>query len=173
MRTNVWLTVENNLAVGWWDWYQWFVGGQDGPEPPITDWDRRALQKTVDIPWTAKAFKKATIPQLAPKDQWRLWNLYDVKVPEWIDAGYAQHGKAEEGGDLGVAGNWVWKPEDPQCLYDDHNGEYPWKPNQVLLFMPDVCSDPPDCTTYAPATKVIDVSMVFSQPPREFPSQPT
>ena len=170
MRNNVWLTIENTLAVSWWNWVQWYQGGQQGAEPPITDWDKKALTKVIDLTWSAKAFKKATIPQLAPKDQWRLWSMYDIKLPEWLDAGYAQHGRAEEGGDLGVAGVWYWAEEDTFCAYDD-SGAYPWKPNQVLLFMPDECANE-DCTETQPATQIRDVSFIVGQPPREFPSQP-
>ena len=175
MRTNVWLTVENNLAVSWWQWYQWFRGDREGPEPEISEWDKRALQKVTDIPWSAKAFKKATIPQLAPKDQWRLWNLYDIKVPEWIDAGYNKHGRAEEGGNLGVAGVWEWKETDSICKYNDHNGEYPWKPRQVVLFMPDECvnrDQDGNCDSYESASQITDVILLMDQPLRYFPEQP-
>ena len=167
-RVNVWLTIENALAVSWWQWVQWYQGDQQDPEPPITDWDKNALTKVIDLDWAAKTYKKATIPQLAPKDKWRLWNIYDIKVPQWVEAGFNQHGRAEEGGDIGVAGIWRWNPGDDVCKFD---GQYGWKPNQVVLFMPDICDDP-ECTTLSPATEITDVSLLVGQPGREFISQP-
>ncbi len=169
-RVNVWLTIENALAVSWWQWVQWYRNdGDPANEPSIADWDKNALTKVIDLDWSAKAYKKATIPQLAPKDQWRLWNIYDIKVPQWIEAGFNQHGRAEEGGDIGIAGIWKWTPGSTICKYEPL---YPWKPNQVVLFMPDTCNDP-ECTTTNPATEITDVSLVMGQPPREFIMQPT
>ena len=173
MRNNVWLTIENALAVSWWQWVQWYrTDGDPANEPTIDDWDKGALSKVIDLDWSAKAYKKATIVPLAPKDEWRLWNIYDIKLPEWLEAGYARHGKAEEGGDLGIAGAWTWTEKNSMCVYDE---TYPWKPNQVVLFMPDVCANynpQGECDTYESATQIVDVSLLMGQPPRHFPEQP-
>lgn len=170
-RNNCWLTVEANLAATWEAWLEWRAADPTvrGAEPPIDDWDRRALSKVADSDFTFHPFRQATIEQLAPKDQWRLMSVYDIKVPEWIDAGIARHGDALAGGDLGVGGLWWWEEGDPICALDDR---YQWRPNQIVEFMPEECLSydvENRCTGWAPATVVWDVILLQGQPPRELP----
>ena len=160
MRTNAWITLENNLALTWWDYYQWFIGGQEGPEPPLDDFGKKAIRKLVDIDFAFKCFKKANILSR----EWRMLSVYDVTENQ-LEAGYNQYGDAAQGGDYAVAGYWEWRAGDPMCALLP---TYQWRPNQVIEYMPDVCDDP-DCTTQSPATEVWDVNLLAGQPPRLLP----
>ena len=160
MRTNAWITVENNLAISWWQWLQWLLSDQSGPEPAISDWDKKALTRLVDLTWSFRAFQPAD----ALGKTWRMLNVYDVTHGN-IDAGFNQHGKADEGGDLGCAGFWDWEPNDPICLLSD---VYDWHPTQVIKFIPDQCVDP-QCTTKEPSTEIFQISLLMGQPWRDIP----
>ena len=160
MRTNAWITVENSLAISWWNWLQWFSGDRTEPEPVISEWDKKALTRLVDMTWSFQAFQPAD----ALGKTWRMFGVYDVTHGN-IEAGFNQHGKAEEGGDLGVAGFWSWEPGDPECALSD---EYPWRPDQVIKFIPDQCAAP-DCATQDPATEIYQISLLMGQPWREIP----
>ncbi len=160
MRTNVWLTVENNLAISWWQWLQWYTGDRTGPEPSISEWDKKALTRLVDLTWSFQAFQPAD----ALGKTWRMLSVYDVTHGN-IQAGFNQHGEASEGGDLGCAGFWSWEPGDPICVLSD---VYPWHPQQVSKFIPDQCADL-DCSTQEPATEIFQISLLMGQPWRDIP----
>lgn len=162
MRTNAWITLENNLAISWWNYYKWAIADPDtrGAEPPLDNFGKNAVRKLVDLDFAFRCFKKATIQTR----EWRMLSVYDI-TDNQLNAGYTQYGDAEEGGDYAVAGKWTWSPGDSSCLIDL---QWNWRPNQVLLFMPDVCDDH-DCTTQSPATEITDVNLLAGQPGREFP----
>ncbi len=160
MRTNAWITIENNLAVSWWNWLQWFTGAQTGPEPVISDWDKKALTRLVDMEWSFQAFQTA---DLLGKT-WRMLNLYDVTHGN-IEAGFNQHGRAQDGGNLDCAGYWTWETGDTICVLSD---VYPWRPTQVIKFIPDQCADP-ECTVWDPATEIFQISLLMGQPWRDIP----
>lgn len=163
MYTNAWVTLRNSLALQWWDYYQWYIADPDtrGPEPSLSNWDKAAVRKLVDIDFAFQAYKKATILN----DDWRLLSVWGV-TKQQLDSGYVQHGDAESGGDYAVVGYWTWNSS-----YDDYcplMPDYNWRPAQVVKFMPDVCADP-GCTSTVSATEVVDVNLLAGQPPREFP----
>ena len=164
MRTNGWITLENTRALAWWDWLQWYQGDQTDPEPELTNWEKNAIKKLVDIEYAFRAYKKATI-QLR---EWRLLSVWDVTVQQ-LNAGYAVLGDAEEGGDYGVAGYWEWEAGDAESQWMP---EFDWRPNTVIRYMPDECVDPPECTETQPATEVWDVNLLAGQPPRILPEDP-
>ena len=161
-HTNAWVTLRESLAQAWWAWYRWFVDGQEGPEPPLSNWDKNAIRKLVDIEHAFRAYKKASLLG----DQWRLLSVWGVTESQ-VEAGYDQHGDAISGGDYGVIGFWSW--DDRNDDYCPINPKYPWKPNQVIEYMPDECIDRPECTTKQPADYVWDVNLGAGQPPRELP----
>lgn len=160
MRTNAWITIENSLAISWWQWFQWYQGDQSGPEPPIAEWDKKALRRLVDLDFSFQAFQTA---QSLGKT-WRMLSVYDVTHGN-IQAGFNHHGEASEGGDLGCAGFWEWEPGDDLCELSD---VYPWYPNQVIKFIPDRCVEP-DCATTQPATEIFQISLLMGQPWRDIP----
>lgn len=161
---NVWLTLENTVALSWKTWWLWLIGGGEGAEPALDSFGKNAMRKLVDKDYYYKVWKKATI---GPKD-WRLLSVYNV-TQQQIDNMYSQYGDAEVGGDFGVAGRWTWQDEDAVSAYDS---SITWYPEKILKFMPDECVDPPDCMTTQPATVIWDVNLLAGQPPREIPSQP-
>ena len=160
-HTNAWVTLRESLAQAWWSWYQWLLSDQQGPEPALSNWDKNAIRKLVDIEFAFRAYKKADLLG----DQWRLLSVWGVTESQ-VEAGYAQHGDAASGGDYGVIGFWSWSNRaDDYCPI---NPKYPWKPNQVIAYMPDECVDV-DCTSTQPARYVWDVNLGAGQPPRELP----
>ncbi len=161
MRVNAWITLENTLALTWWDYYKWLRDGQQGPEPVLDEFGKKALRKLVDLEFAFKCFKKADIQGR----QWRLLSIYDV-TDNQLNAGYTQYGDAEEGGDYAVVGKWTWTLGDPRAQIDL---QWNWRPNQVVAFMPDRCAEPPECTQYEAASYVWDVNLLAGQPPRVFP----
>ncbi len=163
MNSNAWIILENNLALSWWQYYQWWLSDPDnrGPEPSLSEWDKKAIRKLIDINHNFRAFKKASFLGL----EWRMLSVWNVTENQ-ANAGYAQHGDAEQGGNYAVAGFWTWSTKnDPLCPISD---SYNWRPTQVIQFMPDECV-PPDCETQQPATSISDVVLLHRQPPKEFP----
>lgn len=159
MRTNAWITVERTRALSWRDWWRWSIGDQEELEPPITDWERKAVQRIVDAEYIFKRFLRPTILTKV----WIMLSVYDVTMQE-IQSAYTQLGDAEAGGDFACAGFWEWEPEQSFCQW---NPFYQWRPAQVLQFMPPTYDQD---GTEIPATGVRDVNLLFGQPPREFPA---
>ncbi len=160
--TNAWLAFENSLAASMWAWYLWYLSDRDGVEPSLSEWDKRAVRKLADMKFIIARFLQAS----GGGKTWRLLSVYDVTKAQ-IDAGYARHGDASEGGDFECAGLWTWNPGDTLCVRDD---TYGWQPAQVLKFMPAVCTSydvAGDCLVYVDATELADVSLVMGQPPRD------
>ncbi len=159
MRTNAWITVERVRALSWRTWWRWSMGERTEPEPPITPWERKAVQRLVDQEYIFKRFLRPTILTKT----WIMLSVYDV-TPQEIASAYAQLGDAETGGDFGCAGYWEWTRGQSFCQYVDLG--YPWRPNQVLSFMPPTYDSG---GVEIPATGIRDVNLLFGQPPREFP----
>lgn len=152
MNTNAWVRITETLAQAWKTWLQW---DQVPPEPPISDFGKEMLNHVIDYPFSFQAYKPATIDMVA----WRMGNFHQVTVDQ-MQQGYTEYPNEWE-----VIGMWCWQPGEPSCLLTD---AFPWKPDEALLFMPDKCADPPDCTNMVPATEVEDVSLLAGQPPRKF-----
>ena len=159
MRTNAWVTLENTLALAWWDWYKWNRDGRQGDEPPLDNWGKNAITKLSDIENAFQVFKKATIQQR----EWRMLSLWDITKSQ-ADAGYAQYGDAEEGGDYGVTGFWEWDDaqRNVKCVLMPY---YNWRPNSVIKYMPDNQDG-------SPAEEITDVTLLSGQPPKELPEDP-
>ena len=164
MFTSAWVTFENTLALRMFDWFKWFTGNQEDPEPELDNWSKNAIRKMVDIDYAFRAYKKATIQQR----EWRMLALWNVTLQQ-LDSGYAVHGDAETGGDYGVIGYWTWENRNDQNSV--WQAEYNWRPTQVIRYMPDECADP-DCATTLPASEITDVVLLAGQPPRELPAEP-
>ena len=147
-RSNAWLSLENTLALAWWDYYQWIIGGRKGPEPPLSDWDKKAVEKLTDIEFSFRVFVKAS----GGGKEWRMFSIWGVTKAQ-IDAGYRQHGDAHEGGDFECAGLWYWEHPDTQCRRDE---TYGWHPVQVARFMPPHCGG-----------VLCDAVLLSGQPPRD------
>ncbi len=160
MRTNAWITIENSLAISWWNWLQWFSGDRTDPEPALSEWDKKALTRLVDMQWSFQAFQTANILGKT----WRMFSIYDVTHGN-IDAGFNQHGRAVDGGDLDCAGFWEWEDGDEVCALSD---VYEWRPTQVIKFIPDQCGNE-DCTITEPATEIFQISLLMGQPWRDIP----
>ena len=156
MRTNAWITLENIRALAWWDWYKWNRDGQEGEEPPLDNWAKNAIRKLGDIEFAFQCFEKATIQSR----EWRMLCLWDVTQAQ-VDAGYAQYGDAEQGGDYGAVGFWTWE-ENPRSAKSQLQPYYNWRPNTVIRYMPEKEQG-------VPPTKVWDVVLLAGQPPRELP----
>ncbi len=140
--------MEKTLAVSWWNWYQWYIGDQSGVEPPLSDWDKKAVRRLVDHDFSFRVFQEGT----GGGKQWRLLSIVGVTKAQ-IDAGYRQHGDAHEGGDFECAGLWYWQPHDSFCRRDE---TYGWHPQRVVQFMPPGCQG-----------VLCDATLVNGQPPRE------
>lgn len=153
--TNAWVRVTETLAQSWKTWRDWQLGDQTDPEPPMSDFDKEILSHAVDLPFAFNAYKVAAIDA----KEWRMGNLYHISEEQLLQ-GYEEHP-----GEWEVVGLWCWTLGDPACLMTD---DFPWDPNEALLFMPDICSDPPDCASMVPATELTDVSLLAGQPPRVF-----
>lgn len=159
MNTNAWITVERDRAITWRDWCRWWLGGSEGPEPPLTAWEKKAVCRLADMEFIFRGFLR---PVILTKT-WIMLSVYDV-TPAEIQSGYTQLGDAEAGGDFGCAGYWLWHPGQAVAAYVDL---YPWRPTQVLQFMPPVADE---SGIPQPATEIRDVNLVLGQPPREFPA---
>lgn len=157
-RTNAWITVEKDRALSWRDWLRWEIatasGEEAGEEPILSLWEEKAARRLGDMEYIFKAFLQ---PSILAKT-WIMLSVYDVTQGE-IESGYTHLGDAEEGGDFACAGYWEWRRHDDLSSFVDLG--YPWRPTQLLKFMPDY-----DGT---PATEVSDVNVLFGQPPRVFP----
>ena len=165
MNTNAWITLENTLALTWWDYYQWAINPDPnrGPAPPIDPFGEKAVRRLVDVDHAFRCFKKATIQSR----EWRLLSVWGVTHGQ-LQAGYNAYGDAEAGGDYAVVGFWAWNARgDAYCPIDLR---YNWRPAQVIKYMPDECADP-DCATTVPADEVWDVVLLAGQPPRELPAE--
>ncbi len=163
MRSNAWIALEHSIAQTWKQWYLWFVGDQQGPEPALDEWDKKAIRKLVDIDFAYGAFKKAQ----AGGKTWHCLAVWDV-THRMIQSGYNHHGDANEGGNFECAGLWWWNAGDGICSRDETFG---WQPNQVIKFMPDECTGydtEGNCTGYAPATELKNVQLVAGQPHLDF-----
>lgn len=154
MNTNAWVRVTDTLAQTWRTWALWYQGAQEGPEPPLSDFAKGFLQHVVDWPFAFNAYKTALIDSV----EWRMGSVHGV-TKEQLQDGYAVYPD-----EWGVVGYWTWKRDDAQSAIDD---AFPLKWADALLFMPDVCADPPDCASMVPATEVTDVSLLAGQPPRD------
>ncbi len=155
MKTNAWVRITETLAQTWRTWAMWYQGDQTELEPPLHDFAKDILRYAVDWPYAFNAYKLATIDTV----EWRLGSIHHV-TEEQLQEGYTVYPNEWK-----VVGMWSWTPGDASCRMQD---TYPWDPNEALLFMPDECADPPDCTNMVPATKVRDVSLLAGQPPRRF-----
>lgn len=158
VRSNAWITLEETRALSWRDWRRWHEGDQSLPEPPLTNFEKKAVLRLIGMEFLFKRFLRPTIATR----EWIMISLYDVAENE-IDAGYNQLGDAASGGDFALAGYWRWLPGQSFCQFDDLG--YGWLPAQVLKFMPPTF----DGVTEIPATGVRDVNLIMGQPPREFP----
>ncbi len=163
MRSNAWIALENSIAQAWKQWYLWYIGDQQDPEPALDEWDKKAIRKLVDIDFAYGAFKKAQ----AGGKTWHCLAVWDV-THQMIQSGYNHHGDANEGGNFECAGLWFWEEGDGICWRDNTFG---WQPAQVIKFMPDECIErDPDgaCVTYGPATELKAVQRVQGQPQLDF-----
>ncbi len=163
MRSNAWIALEHSIAQAWKQWYLWYINGQQGPEPALDEWDKKAIRKMVDIDFAYGVFKKA---QAGGKD-WHCLAVWDV-THQMIQSGYNHHGDANAGGNFECAGLWWWTPGDGLCWRDETFG---WQPNQVMKFMPDECTGRDaqgNCIAYAPATELRAVQRVQGQPDLDF-----
>lgn len=142
----------------WLSWWRWFIGDRAEVEPALTAWEKNAVKRLADKEYIFKRFLRPTILTKV----WVMLSVYDV-TPAQIASGYTQLGDAEVGGNFACAGYWEWSKGDTVCRYVDLG--YPWRPAQVLNFMPPITL--PDGTT-TPATEVRDVNLLLGQPPREF-----
>ncbi len=159
MRSNAWITIERDRAISWRTWYLWWMSGQEELEPPLTQWEKKAVRRLADMEYISKAFLRPTILTKV----WIMLSVYDI-TPAEIASGYTQLGDAATGGDFGCAGYWEWTRGQSFCQYIDLG--YPWRPNQVLSFMPPTYDED---GVAIPAVGVRDVNVLFGQPPREFP----
>ncbi len=162
-RSNAWIALEHSVAQAWKQWYVWLRDGQQGPEPALDEWDKKAIRKLVDIDFAYDAFKKAQ----AGGKTWHCLAVWDV-THQMIQSGYNHHGDANEGGNFECAGLWWWESGDGICQRDETFG---WQPIQVLKFMPDECTAydaQGDCTNYQPATELRAVQLVAGQPHLDF-----
>lgn len=157
-RTNAWITLEKVRALAWREWRRWYEGDQSEPEPPLTNFEKKAARRLIGMEFLFQRFLRPTI---ATRD-WILISVYDVTEAE-IDAGYTQLGEAPTG-DFGLAGHWRWLPGQDFCQFDNLGRD--WLPAQVLKFMPPTYDE---SGTEIPATGVRDVNLILGQPPREFP----
>ncbi len=163
MRSNAWIALEHSVAQAWKQWYLWLIGGREGPEPALDQWDKKAIRKLVDIDFAYGAFKKAQ----AGGKTWHCLAVWDI-THQMIQSGYNHHGDANEGGNFECAGLWWWEPGDGICERDETFG---WQPNHVIKFMPDDCValDPVgNCSSYAPAAELKSVQLVAGQPQLDF-----
>ena len=160
MRSNAWITVERNRAITWRDWCRWLQGDQIEPEPPLSAWEKKAVCRLADMEYIFRAFLRPTILTKV----WIMLSVYDV-TPNEIASAYIQLGDAEAGGDFACAGYWNWIDGQDFCQFT--NLGYPWRPAQVINFMPPTYDE---LGTEIPATGVRDVNLLFGQPPREFPA---
>lgn len=157
MRTNAWVVLEETRALSWRDWLRW-LPEQEGDEPPLSNFEKKAALRLADMDYIYKRFLRPTIQTKV----WIMLSIYDVTITE-VNAGITQLGDAAQGGDFGCAAFWNWQEDGAASEYID---EYPWRPAQVLLFMPPFESqegeDPPP-------NEIRDVNLLFGQPAREFP----
>lgn len=157
-RTNAWGRLTESKAQEWNAWGTWNAGDKQEPEPPLDDWGKEMIGHIVDPGFSFEAYKMATIDTVS----WRMGSLYGVTV-EQMQEGYTAYP-----GEWSVVGMWEWMPGDARSAL---SGAFPYDSAEALLFMPDVCQDPPDCTTMVPASEVVDVVLLAGQPPREFPPE--
>lgn len=125
----------------------------------ISQWEKNAVRRLMDMEYIYKRFLR---PVIMTKT-WIMLSIYDVTEAQ-IQSGYTQLGDAEAGGDFACVAFWQWLPG--QSFSQFVNLGYPWRPNQVLSFMPPTL-DPNGVEI--PATGLRDVNLLFGQPPREFP----
>lgn len=154
MNTNAWVRITETLAQTWRTWALWYRGDQSATEPPLHEFAKGILQHAVDWPYAFNAYKLATIDA----KEWRLGSIHHISEAQ-LQEGYTVYPNEWK-----VVGAWYWANGDLVCR---RTAAYPWDPAEALLFMPDECADPPDCTNMVPATKVRDVSLLAGQPPRE------
>lgn len=158
IRSNAWITLEKVRALSWRDWRRWYESDQSESEPPLTNFEKKAVLRLIGMEFL---FKKFLRPTIATRD-WIMISVYDVTERE-IQAGYNQLGEAPSG-DFALAGYWIWQPGQSFCQFQDLG--YPWLSAQVLKFMPPTYDDQGQAI---PASGVRDVNLIMGQPPREFP----
>ena len=163
IRSNAWIALEASVAQAWKQWYLWLVGGQQGAEPALDEWDKKAIQKLMHIDFAYRCFRKAE----AGGKTWHCLAVWDI-THAMVLSGYRHHGDANEGGDFECVGLWWWRPGDSLCERDETFG---WQPNQVIKFMPDECvarDSEGNCTIYEPAASLRDVQLAQGQPRLDF-----
>lgn len=159
MRSNAWIIIERARALTWREWLRWLADPESGDEPTLTDWEQKAAVRLHDMEYIFKRFLR---PSILGKI-WIMLSVYDVS-PAQIASGYANLGDAETGGDFACVGFWTWVEHDSSSVFV---ALYPWRPNQVINFMPPTYDEE---GAEVPAVGVRDVNLLFGQPRRTFPS---
>lgn len=159
MRTNAWIIVERARVLNWREWYLWRRGDEIGPEPALTEWEKAATRRLAHMEYLYKRFLRPTILGKV----WIMLSVYDVTSNE-ISAGYSHLGDAESGGDFGCVGYWAWRAGMTQSAFV---ALYPWRPAQLLRFMPPTLDGDGNET---PASEIRDVNLMLGQPARDFPA---